>query len=110
MNLADRKCIPCRGGMPPLKEDEARNYLSQLDKDWELTTRQTISREFRFPSFVEAIAFVNRVAQIAEEEDHHPDITINYRKVRLELTTHAIDGLSQNDFIIAAKADRLYHD
>ncbi len=106
MSLAEKKCQPCRSGTPPLSSTEVMSLLSQISPDWSLEGSK-IRREFRFASFPDAIAFVNKVAEIAEQEDHHPDITINYRRVRLQLTTHAAGGLTENDFILAAKIDRL---
>ena len=101
--LARKKCVPCKGGMKPIGSPEAKNYLAelplwQLDKD-----EKKISQEFTFDNFANAMIFVNCVAHIAEEEGHHPDIHIYYDKVKLSLTTHAIDGLSLNDFILAAR-------
>lgn len=106
MSLAEKKCQPCRSGTPPLSQTEVASYLSQISPEWQLEGSK-IRREFRFSSFPEAIAFVTQVAEIAEQEDHHPDITINYRRVRLQLTTHAAGGLTENDFILAAKIDAL---
>ena len=105
MTLTAQKCKPCEKGTPPLSAEEA----GELAKDvpaWTLH-EQSIEREFRFSDFREAIDFVDRVADLAEEEGHHPDIHISYSRVRLELSTHKIGGLSQNDFILAAKIDEL---
>ena len=105
-SLADKKCVPCEGGTPPLSEEKSRAYLSELGEGWALEEGKLV-RTFKFRRFVEAIAFVNRVAEIAEAEGHHPNITINYNRVRLELFTHAIKGLSENDFILAAKINQI---
>lgn len=103
--LKDRKCVPCEGKTKPLTLHEAETYLLQTP-DWKLTeTASSISREFNFANFVKAIEFVNQVADLAEYDDHHPDIHVFYSKVRLELSTHALKGLSENDFILAAKID-----
>ena len=105
-DLLNKKCIPCEvGSLKPLNKIDAQDYLDEtpgwaLDKD-----AKKISKEFKFQDFIGAINFVNTVADIAEMEDHHPDIHIHYNKVLLELTTHAIGGLSENDFILAAKID-----
>jgi len=108
VNLAAKKCQPCKGGTPPLDQEQAREYLPQIHSDWQLVEEgRRIRRRCKFPDFQAAIAFVNKVAEIAEQEGHHPDITINYRNVTLDLTTHAIGGLSENDFIMAAKLDQL---
>ena len=100
--LARRHCVPCEKGTPPLSEDEAQALLTGVP-GWELRDGNMLRRRFRFKDFVEAMAFVNRIAAIAEAEGHHPDMYISYNRVRLDLTTHAIGGLSQNDFIMAAK-------
>ena len=107
--LAVRRCVPCEAGTPPLTEEQARGYLSGLG-GWDLEEPEgkRIAKLFRLKSFREALAFINRIADIAEEEGHHPDIWFSYRRVRVELTTHAIGGLSENDFIMAAKVDRLF--
>jgi len=105
MALADRKCEPGRAGTPPLSRQEAERLAHEIPQ-WTLK-EQAIEREFIFKGFREAMAFVNRVAEVAEQEDHHPDICISYNRVRLELSTHKIGGLSPNDFILAAKVDRL---
>lgn len=106
MNLSEKKCIPCEGGTPPLGEAEANVLLNEVPS-WSLRDGH-LWRSFRFRNFLEAIGFVNSVAKIAEEEQHHPNIFIRYNKVELELWTHAINGLSENDFILAAKINRLY--
>jgi 4a-hydroxytetrahydrobiopterin dehydratase len=104
--LAEMKCAPCEGGVPPLTEQQARTYLEQLDEAWQLEEGNLV-RRFRFRNFRDAMAFVNKVAEIAESEGHHPDISISYNRVRLSLFTHAIHGLSDNDFILAANIDLL---
>ena len=105
MDLTDKKCIPCHGGLPALKKKNAEIFLKKVD-DWALSNDATkITKQFKFKNFVEAMKFVNKVAEIAEQEAHHPDILINWNKVTLELTTHAIKGLHENDFILAAKID-----
>lgn len=102
-NLINKKCVPCEGGMPPLTAEEIEKYLPEVP-DWEVLDNKKIQREFKFKDFKEAMAFVNKVADLAESEGHHPDIHLhNWNKVRLELSTHAIGGLSENDFILAAK-------
>ena len=103
--LTEKRCVPCEGGMPPLKKAEVEKFLSQVP-GWSLKGKW-ITKEFKFKNFVAAMKFVNRVADLAEQEGHHPDIHIHYNIVRLDLWTHAIDGLSENDFILAAKIDAL---
>ncbi|HTO77392.1 MAG TPA: 4a-hydroxytetrahydrobiopterin dehydratase [Thermoanaerobaculia bacterium] len=109
-SLAARHCVPCRGGVAPLSESAARKLLAETPR-WALGDGATrLSRGFEFRDFVQAMEFVNRVAEIAEAEGHHPDITIHWNKVALTLWTHAIGGLHENDFIVAAKIDRLLDD
>lgn len=104
-DLTRKHCVPCEGGVPKLTRAEAEALLKQISS-WTLTADATkIEKQFRFKDFREAMAFVNRVAAIANAEDHHPDILINYSRVTLTLWTHAIGGLSANDFIVAAKIE-----
>jgi 4a-hydroxytetrahydrobiopterin dehydratase len=105
MKLSEEKCVPCHKGTPPLTQSEAQALLRNAPL-WRLLEKQ-IEREFKFKDFQDAMAFVNRVAEAAEAEDHHPDIFISYSRVRLTLWTHKIGGLSRNDFILAAKIDAL---
>ena len=107
MDFTLKKCVPCEGGTQPLKRDKIDEYKKAINPEWEVIDDKSLKRRFRFPSFKSSIEFVNKVANLAEDEGHHPDITINYKKVTLELTTHAIDGLSENDFIMAAKLENL---
>jgi len=106
MDLANKRCIPCEGGTLPLPKKEA-TALSARVPDWKITEDKKLERELKFKNFSEAMRFVNRVAELAEKEGHHPEIRVSYNRVLLELTTHAIKGLSENDFILAAKIDRL---
>lgn len=107
MDLMSKKCVPCEGNIAPLTAEQAGEYLPQV-KGWELTEHAAkIRKEFVRKDFNEAMAFVNAVAAVAESEDHHPDIHIFYKRVILELWTHAIGGLSENDFIVAAKINAL---
>ncbi len=104
--LADKKCIPCRGGIPPLK-GSALQTLHQSVPDWTIANEHHLQRAFTFPDFKQALDFVNRVGAIAEQEGHHPDILLKWGKVEITLWTHKIDGLTENDFILAAKIDIL---
>ncbi len=106
MDFASKKCVPCEGGTKPLTKDKIEEYLPAINPLWEVIEDLKLKRKFKFADFKKAIEFVNKVADLAEEEGHHPDIKINYNKVTLELTTHAIGGLSENDFVIAAKVDQ----
>jgi len=105
MNLTEKKCVPCEGGVPAMSEQQANELLKQVPS-WTKKDLH-ILRQFTFENFKKAIDFVNKVADIAEQEGHHPDITINYNKVNIDLWTHAINGLSENDFIMAAKIDEI---
>jgi 4a-hydroxytetrahydrobiopterin dehydratase len=107
MDLTKIKCVPCEGGVDPMTEPEIKDYLGQLKLDWKVVDGKKIVHQFEFKNFKEAMEFVNKIAVIAEEEQHHPDIYIFYNKVRIELTTHAINGLFKNDFIMASKIERL---
>ena len=106
-NLIKQHCVPCEGGTAPLDGRDMELLLKSVN-GWKLEKNpRRILKEFKFKNFVEAMKFVNQIADIAEKEGHHPDIFISYNHVRFELTTHAIGGLSQNDFIVAAKIDDL---
>lgn len=105
--LADRQCVPCRGGVPPMPRGDAQTMLSQLRGDWQISPDGHLQRTFDFDDFAGAMAFANRVAEIAEREGHHPDLHIAWGKCTLEIWTHKIGGLTQSDFYLAAKVDRL---
>ena len=106
-NLTDKKCVPCEGAMPPFSHEQVQEYLDQV-QGWALVEDKKIEKNFKFKNFKEALAFVNKVGEIAERENHHPDINLhNWNQVKLTLSTHAIKGLSENDFILAAKVDTL---
>lgn len=108
MDLTKKHCVPCEGGMPPLPKEKEDELIKQTP-DWILLRDGThmIQRMFKFEDFKKAMTFVNKVAEIANKEDHHPDIKIVYNKVRLDLFTHAVGGLSENDFIMAAKINKI---
>lgn len=105
-DLASGKCKPCEGGVAPLKEAEIRNLLRQLD-GWAHASGRIV-KTYEFKNYYQTIAFVNAAAWISHREDHHPDLTVGYAQCRVEYTTHAINGLSENDFICAAKLDKLF--
>ena len=107
-DLAKKRCVPCRGGVPPLTGEELRSLHSVLDGAWELVDEHHIEKEYRFEDFQEALAFTNKVGELAEDEGHHPDIHLAWGKVKLTIWTHKIDGLTESDFVLAAKADTLY--
>jgi len=107
VDLISRRCTPCRGGVPPLGPAEIAPLAAQL-KDWDVENNHHLTKMYKFPDFVRALAFVNKIGTIAEAEGHHPDLYLSWGKVRVELWTHKIDGLSENDFIMAAKIDRAF--
>ncbi|MEX1997453.1 MAG: 4a-hydroxytetrahydrobiopterin dehydratase [Candidatus Andersenbacteria bacterium] len=103
--LTERQCVPCEGGVAPLAPAAIAEYLKQLQCPWEVINNKKIRHEFTFGDFSEAMFFVNEVAATAEAENHHPDMHIYFKKVVIELWTHAIGGLSENDFILASKIE-----
>ncbi len=107
--LADRNCIPCRGGVPPLKGAKLAELHRQLadPAQWKVVGEHHIVREFKFSDFRSALAFVNQVGAVAEKQGHHPDILLGWGKVEITTWTHAVDGLTESDFILAAKIDLL---
>ena len=107
MELSERKCAPCEGESDVIAPDKARELSHQIP-DWQLKER-SLERTFEFSDFAEAMDFANEIADIAKMENHHPDLHISWGKVKVELSTHKIGGLSQNDFVVAAKIDRLQH-
>jgi 4a-hydroxytetrahydrobiopterin dehydratase len=107
MSLAEKHCVPCRGGVPPLKGEELSQLKAQLSS-WEVVDEHHLTRIFQFPDFKTALDFVNRAGAIAEEEGHHPDLCLSWGKVEVKTWTHKIDGLTESDFILAAKIDQQY--
>ena len=105
-NLAEKQCVPCRGGHPPLKGEELKRLRAQVS-GWDVVNEHHLSRTITFPDFKQALAFVNRVGDLAEQQGHHPDLYLTWGRVRVETWTHKIDGLTESDFILAAKIDRL---
>jgi len=108
MELADRECVPCRGGVPPLEDDRAAALLAELDNGWTLNANGHLDRAYRFGNFVDAMAFANQVAAIAEAQSHHPDLHVRWGQCRVEIWTHKISGLTESDFFLAAKIDRAW--
>jgi 4a-hydroxytetrahydrobiopterin dehydratase len=106
MGLADNKCVPCRGGVPPLETGKAQDLLRQLGKGWQLNAQGHLERLYTFKDFAEALQFVNKVGAVAEAEGHHPDFHLSWGKCTVEVWTHKINGLTESDFYLAAKADR----
>jgi 4a-hydroxytetrahydrobiopterin dehydratase len=110
-DLAKKRCKPCEGGVDPLTMEQAKELMGALHSAWSLNeTAECIERYFEFPAFSRTIAFVNAVAWIATNEGHHPELTVNYGSCNVSYRTHSIDGLSDNDFICAAKIDGLTED
>ena len=106
-DLASKHCVPCRGGVPPLKGEELRQLSAQVS-NWKVIDEHHIAKTFLFPDFKTALDFVNRVGAVAEEEGHHPDLTLTWGRVDVKTYTHKIDGLTENDFILAAKIDQVF--
>ena len=106
MSLAEKSCVPCRGGIPPLTGAQLHEFSHQLP-NWEVISEHHLKRTFTFPDFVSALAFVNRIGEVAEKEGHHPDVYLGWGKVEILIWTHKIDGLTESDFILAAKIDSL---
>jgi 4a-hydroxytetrahydrobiopterin dehydratase len=106
--LAKKKCVPCMGGVPPLKGNPLHELCKKLGNGWDLIQEHHIEKVYDFKSFRDALKFTNSVGELAEEQGHHPEIHIAFRKVKLTLWTHKIDGLTETDFIFAAKADMSY--
>ncbi len=105
--LAEKRCIPCKGGIPPLKGDSLTSLLNRLSNDWHVVDGHHLEKTYRFPDFQEALHFTVKVGELAENQDHHPDIYLAWGKVILTIWTHKINGLTESDFIFAAKADAI---
>jgi 4a-hydroxytetrahydrobiopterin dehydratase len=106
MSLARKECVPCKGGVPPLKGKELKQLNEQID-GWDVIEEHHLSKTYKFSNFVKALEFVNKVGSIAEQQGHHPNIFLTWGKVRIEIWTHKIDGLTESDFIFAAKIDEI---
>ena len=105
--LAEQQCVPCKGGMPPLKGAELAKLAGELGGGWQVVAEHQLEKEYKFKDFREALAFTNKVGALAEAQEHHPDIYLTWAKVKLTIWTHKIDGLTESDFVMAAKADTL---
>jgi len=108
MSLVEKHCVPCRGGVPALQGEALESLKAQLP-GWTAVDGHHLTRSFSFPDFKTALDFVNRTGAVAEEEGHHPDLLLSWGKVDVKTWTHKIDGLTESDFILAAKIERLYH-
>ena len=104
-DLASKECVPCRGGVPPMQGDEIKKFVEQLD-GWEVIEEHHLRKVFEFKDFREALDFVNRIGELAEEQGHHPDISFGWGRDEVTIWTHKIDGLTESDFILAAKIDK----
>ncbi len=107
MKLSEKNCISCEGKIPKLSPNEIKNFSSELKNDWQVIDSKKISFEFKFKNFVEAMSFANKITEISETENHHPDLHISWGKVGVEIWTHTINGLSENDFILASKIEKI---
>ena len=107
-DLASKECVPCKGGVPPLAGDDLNQLMSRLGGGWRVVDEHHLEKDFPFPDFREALDFTNRVGELAEAQGHHPDIYLAWGKVRMDIWTHKIKGLSESDFVFSAKADRLF--
>lgn len=107
--LAEKECIPCKGGVPALKGQDLSRLKTELNPGWQIVDEHHLERELKFKDFVEALAFTNRVGELAEQQNHHPDIYLSWGKAKVTIWTHKIDGLTESDFVLAAKIDRLGH-
>jgi 4a-hydroxytetrahydrobiopterin dehydratase len=106
-DLANRECVPCRGGVPPLKGDDLSALADQLGGGWQVVDAHHLRKEYRFNNFREALDFTNRVGEMAEQQGHHPNIELAWGLVRLKVWTHKVNGLTESDFVFAAKADQV---
>ena len=105
--LAEKQCVPCQGGVPPLQGPELSRLTDQLQPGWRVAEGHHLEKEFKFRDFREALSFTNRVGELAEAQNHHPDIYLTWGMVRLTIWTHKINGLTESDFVLAAKTDQL---
>jgi 4a-hydroxytetrahydrobiopterin dehydratase len=105
--LAEKECVPCKGGVPALKGDDLRRLSGELNPSWQVARDHQLEREFKFKDFREALTFTNRVGELAEQQNHHPDIYLTWGMVKVTIWTHKVDGLTESDFVLAAKIDQL---
>ncbi|MDX1396309.1 MAG: 4a-hydroxytetrahydrobiopterin dehydratase [Gemmatimonadota bacterium] len=105
--LAGMQCVPCRGGVPPLEGEELERLEEELAGGWRVIDGHHLEKEYTFPDFASALAFVNRVGEMADEQDHHPDIYLAWGRARVQIWTHKIDGLTESDFVFAARCETL---
>lgn len=108
MSLANKACVPCQGGVPPLSKEKVTHLLAQIEPGWTINEFGHLQRDFPFKNFVGAVDFANHLTKIAEQEGHHPDLHLTWGRCIVELWTHKINGLTESDFIFAAKCDEAY--
>ena len=108
MKLAQKRCVPCHGGIPPLKGDALLTLLKELKNDWEIIDEHHLRKDYAFDSYKEAVHFINLIANLAESEGHHPELLLSFINVRVSIWTHKIDGMVESDFIFAAKSDQIH--
>jgi len=106
-SLAEKECVPCKGGVPPLKGPDLAKFKHELNGGWQLVQEHHLEKEYPFKDFRQALNFTNKVGELAESQGHHPDIYLAWGKVKLTIWTHKIEGLTESDFVFAAKADKL---
>ena len=106
-NLSDMECIPCKGGVPPLSEEESGAFLSQIHEDWEVVENHHLKRTWSFPDFASALEFTNQLGEVCEQQNHHADFELGWGRVVSVIFTHKIDGLTESDFVLAAKFDTI---
>jgi 4a-hydroxytetrahydrobiopterin dehydratase len=106
-DLAQKECVPCKGGVPPLKGEDLAGLASQLGEGWRVINEHHLEKEFKFKNFRQALDFTNQVGELAEQQNHHPDFYLAWGKVKLTLWTHKIDGLTESDFVFAAKVNKI---
>jgi 4a-hydroxytetrahydrobiopterin dehydratase len=106
-DLAEKECIPCKGGTPPLKGKELQDLLARLGNDWQVVDEHHLEKQYKLKDFRQALAFTNQIGELAERVNHHPDVCLGWAKVEITLWTHKIGGLSESDFVFAAKVDAM---
>ena len=106
-DLANKECVPCKGGVPPLKGEDLQNLSKEISSEWNVVDEHHLEREYSFNDFKDALKYTNLVGEMAEEQGHHPDIYLAWGKVKIVVWTHKIDGLNESDFILAAKIDNI---
>jgi 4a-hydroxytetrahydrobiopterin dehydratase len=106
--LAEKECIPCKGGVPRMEGNELSRLTNELGGGWKVVDSHQLEKEYKFKNFRDALAFTNKVGELAESQGHHPDIFLAWGLVKITIWTHKVDGLTESDFILAAKSDRLF--